>query len=209
MTRTITPAEIKPGMTIRWTHNKVTYECPVMDRDGTDEDGGVLCHVSDMHSEYVDAEAGEVTVLAEPQPEEPVTLCARIVVAGRKIYRWTEDPKEPWPWRGEALNVDPVLWSWGQLSGLGPVTVVDAAPSWTAPADREPTPEVPDRIEEWDTWEDVPEGVVVTTPGLFCHYRKNQGVVEFSDPEEDPDWTKAGVRHMPRCYSPWTRVSDV
>ena len=149
MTRTITPAEIKPGMTIRWTHNKVTYECPVMDRDGTDEDGGVLCHVSDMHSEYVDAEAGEVTVLAEPQPEEPVTLCARIVVAGRKIYRWTEDPKEPWPWRGEALNVDPVLWSWGQLSGLGHVTVVDAAPSWTAPADREPTPEVPDRIEEW------------------------------------------------------------
>lgn len=68
------------------------------------------------------------------------------------------------------------------------------------------TLEVPERINEWGTWDDVPEGVVVTVPGLFCHYRKNQGVVEFSDPDDDPDWTEPGVRTMPRGYGPWTRV---
>ena len=205
--RQITAAEVKPGMEVQWTYAGITRQCTPSYVETVSPRGGAYLRTFEGGSVQIPSDV-KVTVLAEPQPEEPVTLCARIVVAGRKIYRWTEDPKEPWPWRGEALNVDPVLWSWGQLSGLGPVTVVDAAPSWTAPADREPTPEVPDRIEEWDTWEDVPEGVVVTTPGLFCHYRKNQGVVEFSDPDNDPDWTKADVRHMPRCYSPWTRVTD-
>lgn len=205
--RQIKASEVKPGMTIRWEGRGFIHE-GLVERTTA----GVYPRATRVLSGQFGMdipEDAEVTVLAEPQPEEPVTLCARIVVAGRKIYRWTEDPKEPWPWRGEALNVDPVLWSWGQLSGLGPVTVVDAAPSWTAPADREPTPEVPDRIEEWDTWEDVPEGVVVTVPGLFCHYRKNQGAIEFSDPDDDPDWTEPGVRAMPRDYGPWTRVSDV
>lgn len=205
----IKASEVKPGMEVQF------------DLEGWDVKGTVGTVTVRPHAVWIYTEKwcemsldldSPVTVLSEPappHPEEPVTLCARIVVAGRKIYRWTEDPKEPWPWRGEALNVDPVLWSWGQLSGLGPVTVVDAAPSWTAPADREPTPEVPERIEEWDTWDDVPEGVVVTVPGLFCHYRKNQGAVEFSDPDDDPDWTEPGVRTMPRDYGPWTRVADV
>ena len=208
MTRTIKASEVKPGMEVQWTSLGITRRCTGEVVDAGSPRDGVNLRTSEGGAVHIPEDA-EVTVLTEAQPEEPVTLCARIVVAGRKIYRWTEDPKEPWPWRGEALNVDPVLWSWGQLCGLGPVTVVDAAPSWTAPADREPTPEVPDRIEEWDTWEDVPEGVVVTVPGLFCHYRKNQGVVEFSDPDDDPDWTEPGVRTMPRDYGPWTRVSDV
>ena len=207
MTRTIKVSEVRPGMEVQWTSLGITRRCTGEVVDAGSPRDGVNLRTSEGGAVHIPGDA-EVTVLTEPQPEEPVTLCARIVVAGRKIYRWTEDPKEPWPWRGEALNVDPVLWSWGQLSGLGPVTVVDAAPSWTAPADREPTPVVPERIEEWDTWDDVPEGVVVTVPGLFCHYRKNQGVVEFSDPDDDPDWTEPGVRTMPRGYGPWTRVTD-
>lgn len=143
----IKASEIKPGMTIRWERLEVKTELTVREVSYFNT---VLYRVHSPQGMpvFIPSDA-EVTVLAEPQPEEPVTLCARIVVAGRRIYRWTEDPKEPWPWRGEALNVDPVLWSWGQLCGLGHVTVVDADPSWTAPADREPTPEVPDRIEEW------------------------------------------------------------
>ena len=85
--RQIKVNEIKPNMTIRWTHNKVTYECPVMDRDGTDKDGGVLCHVTEMHSQYVNPEVEEVTVVSEPQPEEPTSFGARVMVAGRKIIR--------------------------------------------------------------------------------------------------------------------------
>lgn len=83
------------------------------------------------------------------------------------------------------------------LSGRKPVTVL-----------AEPQPEEPDRIEEWDTWEDVPKGVAVTTPGLFCHYRKNQGVVEVSYPKENPDWMKCGIRYMSHRYAPWTRVTN-
>lgn len=146
MTRTITAAEVKPGM-------EVQFDLSGWDVKGTVATVDVRPHAVWIYTEKwcemsLDLDS-PVTVLAEPQPEEPVTLCARIVVAGRKIYRWTEDPKEPWPWRGEALNVDPVLWSWGQLCGLGHVTVIDADPSWTLPAQVKVAPVVPERIEEW------------------------------------------------------------
>ena len=146
MTRTIKASEVQSGMTVQ-------FDLQGWEVKGTVGTVKVLPHSVWIYTEKccemsLDLDA-PVTVLAEPQPEEPVTLCARIVVAGRKIYRWTEDPKEPWPWRGEALNVDPVLWSWGQLCGLGHVTVIDAEPSWTAPEQTHDTPEVPERIEEW------------------------------------------------------------
>lgn len=211
MTRTIKVSEVRPGMEVQWTSLGITRRCTGEVVDGGSPRDGVNLRTSEGGAVHIPGDA-EVTVLAEPQPEEPVTLCARIVVAGRKIYRWTEDPKEPWPWRGEALNVDPVLWSWGQLSGLGPVTVVDAAPSWTAPADREPTPEVPERIEEWDTWEDVPEGVAVTNPGLRYRYRKAGGKTEVLAPDVlapvgDAEWLRAYVS-MESQPGPWTRVTD-
>lgn len=204
--RQITAAEVKPGMEVQF------------DLSGWDVKGAVASVDVRPHAVWIYTEKwcemsldldSPVTVLSEPappQPEEPVTLCARIVVAGRRIYRWTEDPKEPWPWRGEALNVDPVLWSWGQLCGLGHVTVVDAAPSWTAPADREPTPEVPDRIEEWDTWEDVPEGVVVSNPGLLYHYRKAPGKIEALSSVRGG--VMGGAKFpLDTRPGPWTRVT--
>lgn len=139
-----------------------------------------------------------VTVLAEPQPEEPTEFGARVVAGGCQfvlvntaLHQWSDITG---------------LWNpWREVCARGPVTVIPDQ-RWTVPAD---TPEVPERIEEWDTWDDVPEGVVVTVPGLFCHYRKNQGAVEFSDPDDDPEWTEPGVRAMPRGYGPWTRVADV
>ena len=197
MTRTIKASEVQSGMTVQF------------DLQGWEVKGTAGAVAVGPHAVWIYTEKwcemsldldSPVTVLAEPQPEEPVTLCARIVVAGRKIYRWTEDPKEPWPWRGEALNVDPVLWSWGQLSGLGPVTVVDAAPSWTAPADREPTPEVPERIEEWpedDTelrkhkWQDA--------DGDVWRYESDNRVGR---------WLCADLLWGRPYCGPWTRVTD-
>lgn len=198
----IKASEIKPGMTIRWERLEVKTELTVREVSYFNT---VLYRVHSPQGMpvFIPSDA-EVTVLAEPQPEEPVTLCARIVVAGRRIYRWTEDPKEPWPWRGEALNVDPVLWSWGQLCGLGHVTVVDADPSWTAPADREPTPEVPERIEEWpedDTalrpypWRDRDGGTwkwLTTASEWECY-------------DESGYYLQSGGRPF---YGPWTRVTD-
>lgn len=202
MTRIIKASEVKPGMTIRWEQGGITYECTVSTV------GPAMLGVTVMarRSASTIYEDTEVTVLSEPappQPEEPTEFGAKVTVAGRRMIRCTNNPKELWAWRGEALNGDPALWSWGQLTGLGLVTVIPDQ-GWTVPG----APEVPDRIEEWDTWEDVPKCVAVTTPGLFCHYRKNQGVVEVSYPKENPDWMKCGIRYMSRRYGPWTRVTN-
>lgn len=196
--RQIKASEIKPGMTIRWETQveiKSTTEC-----NGV---GGVLISGDNRITEYLASDA-KVTVLSEPapvQPEEPTEFGAKVRVRKGRFVRlvegdagfrvWFEEGTESW-------------WTWDDLCEMGPVTVVPDQ-GWTVPAD---SPEVPERIEEWDTWDDVPEGVVVTVPGLFCHYRKNQGVVEFSDPDDDPDWTEPGVRAMPRDYGPWTRATD-
>ncbi|WP_406019295.1 hypothetical protein OH783_01685 [Kocuria rhizophila] len=197
MTRTITPAEIKPGMTIRWTHNKVTYECPVMDRDGTDEDGGVLCHVSDMHSEYVDAEAGEVTVLSEPQPEEPTEFGAKVRVRKGRFVRLVEGDAGFLVWFEEGTES---WWTWDELCEMGPVTVVPDQ-GWEVPAD---APEVPDRIEEW------PEDDTALRP---YKWRGRDGYIwkwlAAASEWECYDAVGNGMVSGGRpSYGPWTRATD-
>ena len=201
--RQIKASEVKPGMTIRWTNSGLTQECTVGSIINRYSNGAVDITTPEDTIACVRC-AYPVTVLSEAQPEEPVTLCARIVVAGRKIYRWTEDPKEPWPWQGEALNVDPGLWSWSQLCGLGPVTVVDADPSWTAPEQTHDTPEVPDRIEEW------PEGDEALRPYPWrehCGYTWKwiAAVSEWECYDEVGNYVASGWR--PSC-GPWERDTD-
>ena len=150
MTRIIKASEVKPGMTIRWDSGGITYQCKVGGLFPSITSG--LVSVEAAGGGYIPLSRTQpVTVLSEPapaQPEEPTEFGAKITVAGRRMIRCTDNPKELWAWRGEALNGDPALWSWGQLTGLGPVTVVPDQ-GWTVPGDTEPTPEVPDRIEEW------------------------------------------------------------
>lgn len=141
--RQIKASEIQPGMAIRWTHNKVTYECPVMGRDGTDSDGGVLCHVTEEHSQYVNARAGAVTVLSEPQPEEPTAFGARVVADGHE-FLLSHGGRRSWKAR-----LDGKRYAWTDLCDMGSVVVIDATPSWTVPEQATETPEVPERIEEW------------------------------------------------------------
>lgn len=146
--RQIKASAVKPGMTIQWTHNKVTYECPVMDRDGTDPDGGVLCHVTEMYSQYVNPEVEVVTVMSEPQPEEPTTFGARVIVAGRKIIRVMGDSDDKLAWEGEDSNGGYGSYTWDRICSLGPVTVLPET-DWTVPNASNANQEVPDRIEEW------------------------------------------------------------
>ena len=201
--RQIKASEVKPGMVVRWESRGFTHE-------GTVE--RVTSGTSLYTTRFINGHFGintpsdaPVTVLAEPQPEEPTEFGARVRVRDGRFVRLDDYAAGVVPWSEKGTGA---WWSWDDLCEMGPVTVVPDQ-GWEVPDDTETAPEVPDRIEEWGTWEDVPEGVVVTTPGLFCHYRKNQGVVEFSDPDDDPDWTEPGVRTMPRGYGPWTRVSDV
>lgn len=201
MTRMIKSSEIKPGMTIRWTHNKVTYECPVMDCDGTDKYGGVLCHVTEMHSQYVHPEVEEVTVVSEPQPEEPTSFGARVMVAGRKIIRVMGDSDDNFAWEGEDSNGGYRSYTWAAICSLGSVTVLPDQ-SWQLPSDIH---EVPGRAEEWDTWDGVPEGVPVVTHGLNCHYRKTDDKNEVFYPLGGEGWSETNFA-LWELPGPWTRV---
>lgn len=192
MTRIIKASEIKPGMEVEFTltrrmiiHKNV--EGDYSERELEDFSGSIV---------FVGADT-QVTVLSEPappQPEEPTEFGAKITVAGRRMIRCTDNPKELWAWQGEALNGDPALWSWGQLTGLGPVQVVPDQ-GWTVPD----APEMPERIEVWpddDTalrahkWRDVYGDVWVPVDD-----RWGWG---------DNPW---GSHDRPLC-GPWTRVTD-
>ena len=187
MTRTIKASEVKPGMEVEFTHTRrmMIYESTKWGnscRELVDDKGD---------GAIVDADA-PVTVLSEPappQPEEPTEFGARVVVNGRQFVRAYND-SSPWA-DGKAWD----WWTWDELCEMGPVTVIDAAPSWTVPAD---TPEVPDRIEEWpedDTalrkhkWRDLDGRVWVYADG---GWQPGNGWAIFGRPE----------------FGPWERDSD-
>lgn len=194
MTRIIKASEVKPGMEVEFlTRMKIQKNSKWINshRDMRDDAG---------HFARVDADA-PVIVLSEPapaQPEEPTEFGARVVVNGRQFVRAYND-SSPWA-DGKAWD----WWTWDELCEMGPVTVIDAAPSWTVPAD---TPEVPERIEEWDTWEDVPEGVTVANPELNYQYRKASGKIQAMIPIGGGVWRETSLP-LSDFPGPWTRVTD-
>lgn len=133
MTRTIKATEIKEGMTVQF---QVEVDFVREHRDW------VTFFRDDGRSVGLDGDI-EVKVLSEPQPEEPTAFGARVVAAGYE-FLLSNGGRRPWKAR-----LDGNRYSWAEVCGLGPVTIIDADPSWTAPAGREPNPEVPDRIEVW------------------------------------------------------------
>ena len=131
--RQIKASEVKPGMTIRWeTEMKIkgTTEC-----NGV---GGVLIWGDNRTTEYLDSDA-KITVVSEPQPEEPTAFGARVVAGGYE-FLLSNGGRRSWKAR-----LDGNRYAWADLCGMGPVTVVDANPSWETPT----APNVPERIEEW------------------------------------------------------------
>ena len=127
--RQIKASEVKPGMTIRWddgygmqeiTPSKVvpldTQTPPATIFEG---DWGVW---------RVAASDRMITVLSEPQPEEPTEFGARVIVDGGTALRTQDaedevDPDEgPWRVRTGRNTWDDVTWM--ELCARGPVTVV-------------------------------------------------------------------------------------
>ena len=186
MTRTIKASEVKPGMTIQFN------------LDGWEVKGAVsrvepvtfgLDFYSTQGVEMTLGEDTPVTVLAEPQPEEPTEFGARVVVNGRRGIRGDNSVEHWW--------VEDVGWhSWDELCEMGPVTVIPDQ-GWTAPE----TPEVPERVEEWpedDTalrpypWEDI-EGC----PWRFFgeddwRFKAHSGYWSYPHPTPaDGPWTRA------------------
>lgn len=192
--RQITAAEVKPGM-------EVQFDLSGWDVKGTVATVDVRPHAVWIYTEErcemsLDLDT-PVTVLAEPHPEEPTAFGARVVAGGYE-FLLSHGGRRSWKAR-----LDGKRYAWTDLCEMGSVTVIDATPSWTVPE----TPEVPEHIEEWDTWEDVPEGVAVTNPGLHYRYRKAGGKTEVLAPVGDAEWHRAYVS-MESQPGPWTRVTD-
>lgn len=132
MTRTITPAEIKPGMTIRWEARGFTHEGPV-ERVVGDCGGRATRVVNGTHGMSIWNDA-EVTVLSEPappQPEEPRWVAARAKLRDYRFFRVDESDR---PWRKADCmgRVFPYRYSWRDVCSLGPVTVIPDQ-GWTVP----------------------------------------------------------------------------
>ena len=186
MTRTIKASEVKPGMTIRWERYGFTHEGTV-ERVTSVGGGWMTRFLSGASGMSVQSDV-EVTVLSEPappQPEEPTEFGAKVVAGGRLFLRAPQCSSDPAPWLRDS---DGKRRNWAAIMAMGTVTVVPDQ-GWTAPD----TPEVPGRIDEWDTWEDVPEGVEVENSGI--------------SPISGGVW---GETSLPQgdFPGPWTRVTD-
>lgn len=140
--RQIKASEVKPGMKIRWEYLGIVTECKVGKVRQVQPWGGVNADTPEGGVIFV-AAASPVTVLSEPGPEEPTAFGARVVAGGYE-FLLSNGGRRPWKAR-----LDGNRYSWAEVCGLGPVTIIDADPSWTLPAQVKVAPVVPERIEEW------------------------------------------------------------
>lgn len=142
MTRTIKVSEVRPGMEVQWTSLGITRRCTGEVVDAGSPRDGVNLRTSEGGAVHIPGDA-EVTVLTESQPEEPTVFGARVVADGMLFVRADDDAN---PWR----HLRAAMWvNWRDVCALGEVTVIDAYPSWTLPAQvKVEVPAVPERIEE-------------------------------------------------------------
>lgn len=197
--RQIKAAEVKPGMNIRF------------DLEGWDVKGTVGSAAVSPHAVWIYTEERcemsldldtPVTVLAEPQPEEPTAFGARVVAGRERFLRCDCDSR---PWR--SVSEDGALGffvDWPLVCEAGPVIVIDADPSWTLPAQVEVAPKVPDRIEEW------PEDDTALRP---YKWRGRDGYIwkwlAAASEWECYDAVGNGMVSGGRpSYGPWTRETD-
>lgn len=199
MTRTIKVSEVRPGMEVQWTSLGITRRCTGEVVDAGSPRDGVNLRTSEGGAVHIPGDA-EVTVLTEPQPEEPTAFGARFVADGMLFVRADDDAN---PWR----HLLAAMWvNWRDVCALGEVTVIDADPSWTLPAQVKVAPVVPERIEKW--------------PEDDSALRKYKWVDRDADTwtwtEAQAKWecrNQRGECYMARScpsswFGPWTRVTD-
>ena len=187
--RKITASEVKPGMEVQF------------DLSGWDVKGTVATVKVRPSAVWIYTEKwcemplnldSPVTVLTEPQPEEPTAFGARVVAGGYE-FLLSNGGRRPWKAR-----LDGNRYSWAEVCGLGPVTIIDADPSWTLPAQVKVAPVVPERIEEWPENDEHLRGY---------RWRDRDGGTWYYD----GSWVLQGIgpRITPQLWlRPWTRVTD-
>lgn len=196
MTRTIKASEIRPEMEVQWTHAGITRQCTPSYVDTVSPRNGAHLRTFEGGSVHI-PDGIEVTVLSEPQPEEPTEFGAKVRVRDGRFVRldWEDSSSRPWHEKGTGYR-----WSWDDLCEIGPVTVVPDQ-GWTVPAE---APEVPERIEEWpENDEALREYEWLDSNGRPWMYSWTYGRwYNFSRTA-----ISKMVTYEPKS-GPWTRVSD-
>ena len=195
--RQIKASAVKPGMTIRWGRWDISYQCTLTRVERFNGDQDVQGETRQGKTVLLHEDDDVLVVKEPPQPEEPQEFGAKVVVAGERALRIAQGS-----WLTDGLE----RCTWDDLCEMGPVTIIDANPSWTAPADREPTPEVPERIEEW------PEDDTALRLYPWRDRRGrgwSHGFTGFETGWECYDVAGNHVESAGRpSYGPWTRVAD-
>ena len=192
MTRTITPAEIKPGMTIRWEGRGFIHE-GLVERTTAGVHPKATRVLSGQFGMDIPEDA-EVTVLTESQPEEPTAFGARVVAGGYE-FLLSNGGRRPWKAR-----LDGNRYSWAEVCGLGPVTIIDADPSWSIPT--ESTPAVPEKLYVWPEndehlrghkWCDNDGDTALYINGAWRYLWPSGPGAAHAAPLENAPWTRRDV----------------
>lgn len=143
MTRTIKPSEIRPGMEVQWTLLGVERRCTVAGVDTGRPGGGANLCTSEGGGTHVPGDV-VVTVLAEPQPDEP-SPGSVVRTPGGDMFCRTGSKGGSW----QRVNGKGLAWTWNEILSL------DGDPEilFDPEADVEQHG-VPTRIEKLEDWSD-------------------------------------------------------
>jgi len=141
--RQIKASEVKPGMEVQFDLSGWVIKGAV----GT---VSVLPHSVWIYTEKCCAMSLEldspVTVLSEPQPEEPTWAVAKVVAGACRFVRGSD---KSWLRVHPDGAVGSLPFSWSEVCSFGQVTVIPDN-GWAVPEDAPvESPVVPERIEEW------------------------------------------------------------
>ena len=195
MARTIKASEVKPGMVVKWDSNGFTHEGSV-ERVTSGASAYTTRFISGSFGMTVSSDT-TVTVLSEPLPEEPSAPGARVMACERRFVRADNDDIA---W----MDLESFIWrTWEEVCAMGPVTVIDADPSWAVPAG---TPEVPERIEEWpEDDEHLRDYLWLDSEGDTWGWLNDEAEWECRN---SADICLSTSRRPVSLYGPWTRITD-
>ena len=194
MTRKIKAQDLKPGMKIEWTEYGWTHSGTVSEvQDPNRSSLFISFRAADELWMCVDKDL-KVTVLKEPQPEEPTAFGACVKAGEVRFFRInTRGALRPWLSDGGGSR------SWNELLSFGPVVIMCADP-FATPAQNDTDPQV------WARWEDVPDMTPVrSTTGNV--YRKAPDGTELQTLAGEW-WPSILATSKIRSLAPFTEVRD-
>lgn len=149
MSETIKASEITPGMVIEWTDRDAFTRMLVKrynpSRSTVRSVGGAFRYLApDTYVEVLSVPPPPLPPAPEPGPE-PEAIGARVKAGDCLFLRVDETGCS---WLEVTGNIYGFRYTWREVNGFGPVTVVDGNPSWDTENTDDENPEQWDDIEE-------------------------------------------------------------